>query len=793
MVAMSRNNSIGALQGFSVSQPFLGAPLQFYPALGTPQLDDLMNAFLPGSASIKEKRATISMDFFEYSQLTGETFKYYPVFIQPLNPATASSAGSSPNQDSGYGSNFVSPVISDWSWSQSTPGSASASTPASVVQDAIPWKAPKKAAASGVKPQNNDFSHVPGMKIMTKDGRDVTNSASRGCKTKEQRDHAHLMRIIKACEACRKKKVRCDPSHKKRATAQPQTTTPMRSAKKAKTSAHDLPGITDRSLQPRVSFPNSSAVAKSSSESLGASDLSLELSEPWESFVQFDDEPASAIPFDYDFFFDPEGHLSPSPRQAPATPRAVLSHQLGESDLSQYIASELGRPPTLPYLDATAPASDYVDFNLFSPDPGFLDEDASLVDIASVVDRTGSPSLSRRDSQGCQLAYAQNFETGSPRSMSADQIAGAKLLSSSPPPDGTHVFSREQLSRLNGMKAQATSQMRHQSLASAFSTRDKVVPQVGVAHMSLPGLPLTLTQDDHNSLEPNPGLASLPEAVSRPVGNGVSGSTSARLDRLPLSASDNENQAVHPGGLPQPVLAATAIPSRSISHVPPTRSPTRDVSSSTPASFSSSNSGFSTPLGEQSGYTMATITWGDDNLSASGTGLADAAIKGRFHSSGPQPPATRGRTPSPSSQSTAGDSDLLERLRGPSTTVGEGIISTHRSSILRSSASSSLLCVVLLAMTWYMAPHSAGQLLFEGFFQVALGMAVFKAVHTYSSLHGSRPQQSRLSSTPKLPSFSGGARLPSCFSTKLRHSYLQSEQTHALVNPAVVSIALGFA
>ncbi|KAF6840719.1 hypothetical protein CPLU01_01090 [Colletotrichum plurivorum] len=792
MVAMSRNNSTGALQGFSVSQPFLGAPLQFYPALGTPQLDDLMNAFLPGSASIKEKRATVSVDFFEYSQLTGETFKYYPVFIRPLNPATASSAGSSPNQDSGYGSNFVSPVISDWSWSQSTPGSASASTPASVAQDAIPWKAPKKAAASGVKPQNNDFSHVPGMKIMTKDGRDVTNSASRGCKTKEQRDHAHLMRIIKACEACRKKKVRCDPSHKKRAAAQPQTTTPVRSAKKAKTLAHDPPVITDRPLQPRVSFPNSSAVAQSSSESLGASDLSLELSEPWESFVQFDDEPASAIPFDYDFFFDPEGHLSPSPRQAPATPRAILSHPLEDSDLSQHIASELRRSPTLPYLDATAPASNYVDFNLFSPEPGFLDEDASLVDIGS-VDRIGSSSLSRRASQGCQLAYAQNFETSSPCSISADQIAGARLLSSSPPPDGTRVFSREQLSRLNGMQAQATSQMRHQPLASAFSTGDEIVPQVGVAHMSLPGLPITFTQDDHNSLEPNPGLASVPGAASRPVGNGVSGSTSARLDRLPLSVSDKETQAVHPGGLPQPVLAATAIASRSLSHVSPAQLATRDVSSFTPASFSSSNLGFSTPLGEQSGYTMATITWGDDNLSASGTGSADAAMKDRFHSSGPQPPATRGWTPSPSSQSTPGDSDLLGRLRGPSTTVGEGIASTHRSSILQSSTSLSLLCVVLLAMTWYMAPHFAGQLLVESFFQVALGTALFKAVHTYSSLHGSRPQQSRLSSTSKLPSFSGGARLLSCFSTRLRHSYLQSEQAHALVNPAVVSTALGFA
>ena len=43
---------------------------------------------------------------------------------------------------------------------------------------------------------------------MTKDGIDVTNSAGRGTKTKEQREHAHLMRIMKACDACKKKKIR---------------------------------------------------------------------------------------------------------------------------------------------------------------------------------------------------------------------------------------------------------------------------------------------------------------------------------------------------------------------------------------------------------------------------------------------------------------------------------------------------------------------------------------------------------------------------------------------------------
>jgi hypothetical protein len=51
-------------------------------------------------------------------------------------------------------------------------------------------------------------ARLPGFSIMTKDGIDVTNSAGRGTKTKEQREHAHLMRIMKACDSCKKKKIR---------------------------------------------------------------------------------------------------------------------------------------------------------------------------------------------------------------------------------------------------------------------------------------------------------------------------------------------------------------------------------------------------------------------------------------------------------------------------------------------------------------------------------------------------------------------------------------------------------
>ncbi len=104
--------------GFSVFQPALGAALQFLPALGTPELDSLIDAFLPGPASLKDKRATLCMDFCEYARQTGETIKFYPVSSAP----TSSPASSAAMYDSGYASSFnVSPAVSDMNlWGQSS-------------------------------------------------------------------------------------------------------------------------------------------------------------------------------------------------------------------------------------------------------------------------------------------------------------------------------------------------------------------------------------------------------------------------------------------------------------------------------------------------------------------------------------------------------------------------------------------------------------------------------------------------------------------------------------------------
>ena len=184
-------------RGFYVFQASLGTPLQFHPALGTPELDSLMDAYLPSPAPIQDKRASISVDFFDYFRLTGESIKFYQV------PDWVSSTSSSPNsvQDSGYGSFTASPLDPTWSW----PLGNTASTPSTSASTPQISRRSKKPAR---QPSATDFSNLPGMKILTRDGRDVTNTATRGCKTKEQRDHAHLMRIMKACDACKRKKVR---------------------------------------------------------------------------------------------------------------------------------------------------------------------------------------------------------------------------------------------------------------------------------------------------------------------------------------------------------------------------------------------------------------------------------------------------------------------------------------------------------------------------------------------------------------------------------------------------------
>ncbi|KAJ8129360.1 hypothetical protein O1611_g4274 [Lasiodiplodia mahajangana] len=354
---MSRNNSGAPLMGFSVHQPAIGAPLQFFPAMGSKQLDEMIDAYVPGDASILDKRAAVSMEFFEYTIATGDLFKFFMVY------PTLGSTSASPTMNSGSHSGFTtSPALSESQWSNPSPQMVSPSS---------------KQAASP-----NDFSNLPGMKIMTKDGRDVTNSASRGCKTKEQRDHAHLMRIIKACDSCRRKKTKCDPSHKRPAAG----TSSGKITKKASKTPRPAAAPPQIPIeQASVALELDQLFSGPSLDPLFAESLNAPLdasSMEWDQFIQYDEEPTEMIPYDYNFFLDPTNYFSPtttasfsssstSPSQLPITPI--------DRDVNIPDGTVVGHDhkPLLPYLDPAGleAGNNYVDFNLYSPQSSFLDEE----------------------------------------------------------------------------------------------------------------------------------------------------------------------------------------------------------------------------------------------------------------------------------------------------------------------------------------------------------------------------------------------------------------------------------
>ncbi|ETS03375.1 hypothetical protein M419DRAFT_140798 [Trichoderma reesei RUT C-30] len=387
-------------QGFSVYQPQLGAQLQFFPALGTQELDDMINAYIPGSAPLKEKRATISLDFLEHSQLTGQTFKFYPVYYSsspvaasPVNSIAASSSFSN-----------ASPANSALDWSQAS-ASPSVSSRSSVSKS-------RKASKSGslvARYPAVDLSHLPGMKIMTKDGQDITDSASRGSKTKEQRDHAHLMRIIKACDSCRRKKIRCDPDHKKRPASQAQPQSAAKSAKKARTTppaaASPAPAASS-TPPPQKTAPASVAISTlDDNPPIPTSLLGLDptftftgldglqsndqMFESWEEFVQY---PPADVDDSYDFFLDPEGYFSSqssatsssaSPPKA-LTPASQQDVQAAAGPEEREGLSSQSASPQLPFMQdkSTTASGSYTDFNLFSPSSSFSEDDR-MVPISS--------------------------------------------------------------------------------------------------------------------------------------------------------------------------------------------------------------------------------------------------------------------------------------------------------------------------------------------------------------------------------------------------------------------------
>lgn len=155
------------MRSFTITQPALGALLQWTPPLGTAELDDLIDDWYVGPLSMEDKRSRAAFQFFSsFSDellFTGPVTRTFEVGPKPGMAATRKTSGV------------------------------------------------KRGRAAS--PAQSISKRVPGFSILTKDGVDITEYASRGPKTKEQRDHAAMMRKLKACARCKKSKQRCDPSH----------------------------------------------------------------------------------------------------------------------------------------------------------------------------------------------------------------------------------------------------------------------------------------------------------------------------------------------------------------------------------------------------------------------------------------------------------------------------------------------------------------------------------------------------------------------------------------------------
>ncbi|KAG6037828.1 hypothetical protein E4U41_004717 [Claviceps citrina] len=400
MDATARSTSSSLPQGFSVYQPMLGAPLQFFPVLGSQEIEDMINAFIPGPLSAGEKRATVTLDFFEHAQMTGQTFKFYPVHCAPA--AAVSPLTTSPSVDSTNSSYNLSPLTFTWDWS------ATSSPPeASSVRDSSQGRRePRSSGGSISRHQTTDLTHLPGMKILTKDGLDVTNVASRGSKSKEQREHAHLMRIIKACDSCRRKKIRCDPSHKKRGAAQAAShqsiAKPAEMKNKKKRKARPVASEASPPVPSPVTTTNADVLLPGSSSleldptfsliGLQDFDPAVFACDPMEEFFQF--PPMDNAP-DFDFLLpdtNARGLLETSPLVSAAlsTPESATPSSQQETGVlpgSEFVHSD-PRAEFAEFSMFTHPGSsiDYTDFALYSPSSS-LSEDEPMLSIGSTGQR----------------------------------------------------------------------------------------------------------------------------------------------------------------------------------------------------------------------------------------------------------------------------------------------------------------------------------------------------------------------------------------------------------------------
>ncbi|KIN07957.1 hypothetical protein OIDMADRAFT_16412 [Oidiodendron maius Zn] len=196
------------MSSFIITQPFLGAPLQFQPALGSQELEELIDTYVVGPASKQDKLSEVTIDFYNRATVdlsNGSLVRRYDV----NRPSRTVGQSPTQSQSSGFSPIYTPSPGSSATFADSSNASASMTPPHQSRHARVSTKPARKETKKTAE------LRLPGFSIMTKDGIDVTSTAGRGTKTKEQREHAHLMRIMKACEECKRKKVRCDPSHKR--------------------------------------------------------------------------------------------------------------------------------------------------------------------------------------------------------------------------------------------------------------------------------------------------------------------------------------------------------------------------------------------------------------------------------------------------------------------------------------------------------------------------------------------------------------------------------------------------
>ncbi|KAG5925117.1 hypothetical protein E4U42_004470 [Claviceps africana] len=378
--------------GFSVYQPRIGVPAQFFPAVGSPQLDDMIDALIPGPRDASEKRAWVTCNFFHHTQQTGENFKFYPV---RLPAAATSSATASPSVGSMNSLYNDSPFTPSWDWSATT-ASSTASSSGTPPQSRRKSKTQRRGAAPRYR---DDLSHIPGLKILSLDGVDMTNPAPRGPKSKEQRDHAHLMRKIKACDSCRRKKTRCDPSHKKRGAPQATSQGTSKSSRKAKMKLSDSSssrplGLPNAGANTEVLFPASLSLPSGpdfSSTGLEGLDSATLAFDPFKDLIQFpgldttdldlwlnDHSPTLLHPLSSDASCQ-ESTTSPSQQDSgvPAVFDPVDSDS--QASLSNF-----------PFMQDSTGSTNYKDFIMYSPLSNFS-EDEHMLSVSS--ERSGLPRL----------------------------------------------------------------------------------------------------------------------------------------------------------------------------------------------------------------------------------------------------------------------------------------------------------------------------------------------------------------------------------------------------------------